>query len=192
MASVKICPGCGASNLPRAGECEQCGIGIFGVALTDASNESSTEPKQPEPKTVTCPDCDNTFSIGTERCPYCSTPLQPERQSGVLHAVLHFPWGPVEIHDRLPIGRDEGFSPLGHVIANTPNPANPKGDYLNVSGRHADLYIEGQILYLRDLGSTNGTFVNGRRVGNHSPVPVDHGVELRFGADLTATAELSQ
>jgi len=34
----------------------------------------------------------------------------------------------------------------------------------NVSRQHAVLYWEGDQLYVKDLGSTNGTFVNGRPV----------------------------
>ena len=32
-----------------------------------------------------------------------------------------------------------------------------------VSGRHAELVVDGEDLRVRDLGSTNGTFVNGVR-----------------------------
>ncbi len=35
---------------------------------------------------------------------------------------------------------------------------------LDVSGRHAGVALEGDIYVLRDLGSTNGTFVNGKRL----------------------------
>lgn len=35
---------------------------------------------------------------------------------------------------------------------------------LDVSGRHAGVAMEGDIYVLRDLGSTNGTFVNGKRL----------------------------
>ena len=37
-------------------------------------------------------------------------------------------------------------------------------DYPTVSGRHARIWREGTRLMIEDLGSTNGTFVNGERV----------------------------
>lgn len=37
-------------------------------------------------------------------------------------------------------------------------------DYARVSRRHAEIYRQGPVVALKDLGSTNGTFVNGRRV----------------------------
>lgn len=37
-------------------------------------------------------------------------------------------------------------------------------DHMGVSGRHARVAVEGPSVILTDLQSTNGTFVNGRRV----------------------------
>ena len=35
---------------------------------------------------------------------------------------------------------------------------------LTVSNHHAEIAVDGDLVWLRDLGSTNGTYVNGRRV----------------------------
>lgn len=48
-----------------------------------------------------------------------------------------------------------------------------------VSRRHARLSWEEDGLYLDDLNSTNGTFVNGRRV--HAPVRLQHNDTVRLG-----------
>lgn len=37
-------------------------------------------------------------------------------------------------------------------------------DHMGVSGKHARVAVDGQSVILTDLKSTNGTFVNGRRV----------------------------
>ena len=47
-----------------------------------------------------------------------------------------------------------------------------------VSGRHAEVFVGEESLVVRDLGSTNGTFVNGERV--HGDCPVGHGDLLQF------------
>ncbi len=48
-----------------------------------------------------------------------------------------------------------------------------------VSGVHCELQLQGDDLIVRDLGSTNGTFVDGLRVG--APVPLPHGGLLQVG-----------
>ncbi len=49
-----------------------------------------------------------------------------------------------------------------------------------VSALHAELRQVGMVLFVRDLSSTNGTFVNGRRITNRD-VPLKDGDRLRFG-----------
>jgi pSer/pThr/pTyr-binding forkhead associated (FHA) protein/peroxiredoxin len=52
----------------------------------------------------------------------------------------------------------------------------------SVSRRHASLAVRKDHYELSDLGSTNGTFVNGRRVSG--PVEIEVGDEIRFGDAL--------
>jgi len=46
-----------------------------------------------------------------------------------------------------------------------------------VSGKHAVIEKRGEVLMLRDLGSTNGTYVNGQQIAEH-PLNVDEVVSL--------------
>jgi len=46
-------------------------------------------------------------------------------------------------------------------------------DNLAVSGRHANIFTVGEDSFLQDLGSTNGTFINGRRVAKAHLHPGD-------------------
>ena len=48
------------------------------------------------------------------------------------------------------------------------------------SGRHAQLTRHGGLLYVADLGSTNGTFVNGRKTVGATPVR--NGDNVRIGS----------
>lgn len=59
-------------------------------------------------------------------------------------------------HSPFSIGR--GFSCDGVV------------DSPKVSKLHAELIVAGELIFLRDLDSTNGTFVNGYRIGDITPV----------------------
>ncbi|HZX31890.1 MAG TPA: FHA domain-containing protein [Rhodocyclaceae bacterium] len=49
-----------------------------------------------------------------------------------------------------------------------------------VSRRHAHIFVKGGVPYLEDLGSTNGTFVAGRRLDEHA-VPLEEGDVIAFG-----------
>ena len=48
-----------------------------------------------------------------------------------------------------------------------------------ISARHARLFIQGRRLLLEDLGSTNGTWLNGVRL--LAPTPLQEGDLLRIG-----------
>jgi pSer/pThr/pTyr-binding forkhead associated (FHA) protein len=50
------------------------------------------------------------------------------------------------------------------------------------SGRHARLTRHGGLLYVEDLGSTNGTFVNGRKTVGATPLR--HGDSVRVGSTI--------
>jgi hypothetical protein len=53
----------------------------------------------------------------------------------------------------------------------------------SLSRRHAKLLVEGGRCLLReDVGTTNGTFVNGERVRTGEPVALKPGDKIRFGA----------
>ena len=49
----------------------------------------------------------------------------------------------------------------------------------DVSRRHAEIRYEGDAVVVEDLGSTNGTFVNGERISGARPL--SEGDEVRFG-----------
>jgi len=61
-------------------------------------------------------------------------------------------------------------------------------DYPMISQRHTRLYRSGQQLFVEDLGSANGTFVNGTRI--HHPVPIKSGDVIGLGSfTFTLTAD---
>jgi pSer/pThr/pTyr-binding forkhead associated (FHA) protein len=59
-----------------------------------------------------------------------------------------------------------------------------------VSRRHCELYEVGAQLMLRDLGSSNGTYVNGKRVTGE--VSLKHGDEVTVGAVTLRVAKLGK
>lgn len=57
-----------------------------------------------------------------------------------------------------------------------------------VSRRHARLFLQGNSYVLEDLGSTNGTFINGQRLA--SPYPLQHGEMITFGERINVLFDL--
>ncbi len=50
----------------------------------------------------------------------------------------------------------------------------------SVSRRHAEIYLEGDVVYIRDLGSSNGTWLNGQPLGPY-PTPITPGATVHLG-----------
>ncbi|HEY8602610.1 MAG TPA: FHA domain-containing protein [Thermomicrobiales bacterium] len=83
-------------------------------------------------------------------------------------------------------GDTEGGLPAGTTFTLRPGAVvgrRPGSDiFLNdtyMSGEHARLTLHEGRWWLADLGSTNGTFVNGTRIDR--PTPLAPGAEIRFG-----------
>jgi FHA domain len=53
-----------------------------------------------------------------------------------------------------------------------------------VSRRHAILAHKQNIYTVEDLGSSNGTFINGQRVEPQTPTPIENGDEIKCGTLL--------
>jgi len=64
------------------------------------------------------------------------------------------------------------------------------GRFPQVSGTHLRFEKVGAAWCVTDLGSLNGTSVNGRKLAPHAPTPLSHGGELKI-ADLVFAVELS-
>jgi len=117
--------------------------------------------------------------------------------------------GPIEVHpwDKLYLGRTE--VPVRDVLFSTAEGGHvrrgkveataikmrgtsmvfgrdPQSDFQiphpMVSARHACLTREGNQYFVEDLGSTNGTFVRGRRLPAKTKVPIKVGDEIGFGS----------
>jgi len=67
-----------------------------------------------------------------------------------------------------------------HLIGREPTAALRLTDE-SVSWRHASLRWTGRVWELQDLGSSNGTFLNGVRVSAGARTPLKRGCQIRFG-----------
>lgn len=111
-----------------------------------------------------------TVAMGTEVVPPAETGAAAERgpEFAILRSDGTHPLDIRVYEGSQTVGRRPGND---HVIEGDPF----------VSGRHARITCsEGQVL-IEDLGSTNGTFVNGRRLAANEPLRLADGDEIAIG-----------
>lgn len=76
------------------------------------------------------------------------------------------------------VGREDATSDIFPELDLTPYGALEKG----VSRRHAKITRHDDELTVEDVGSVNGTFLNGHRLTPYQKVPIDSGDVLQLGA----------
>lgn len=81
----------------------------------------------------------------------------------------------VKVRDVMTVGR--GIGAGAPDVDLTPFDAHKHG----VSRRHAIIMARNKFLTIRDLNSTNNTFLNGLRLTPDQDVPLEHGDHIRFG-----------
>jgi pSer/pThr/pTyr-binding forkhead associated (FHA) protein len=83
--------------------------------------------------------------------------------------------------DRLVVGRSPD-SPVADLCSD------------NISRLHAEIYVSEKGAFVLDVGSTNGTFVEGERLAARSPWLVTSTAAVAFGADppLRLTIEVEE
>lgn len=140
--------------------------------------------------------CGAPLSPGTE-CEWCGAPVEPWIEPGIEAGVeppdppgvvpqaepagggdagtLRGPWGSVEVgDDPLEIGRGSPEPAIAAALA----------DLDIVSRQHAEIIRHDGAVWLRDVASSNGTFVNDRRLEPHRPVLVRPGDAIRLGSSV--------
>ncbi len=78
-------------------------------------------------------------------------------------------------------------SPIVTIGRNPVNELQIQDNY--ASGAHTRLTVQDGIFYVEDLGSSNGTFVNGQRI--HEPLVLRHGDRIEVGDTVFRFEEIS-
>lgn len=190
MALAKNCPTCRFSNVPTSPFCSQCGVSLVAVAPSEQVEKMAEQsnPQSCDTGKIVCPDCKAENEAEAERCVYCDRALAstgdgPES----CHVELTWPWGKERLTKPLRIGR-ESPSPESLIKA-----INAHG-YDNISRSHAELLpdsIAGGASVI-DLGSSNGTFVDGVRIPPNKPTIIKSGAVVRFAANLSVTVVITR
>ena len=139
-----------------------------------------------------CSQCEQQLDKSWDQCPYCQQIAQQVVQAPVIKAktqafVLDALGGPGNVQLLgwiVPLqGSQRGelftLSPVT-TIGNDPKCTIVLNDKF-MSSKHAEIKAENGVWILRDSGSTNGTYVNNRRIDRHELVDNDF---IKFGSAM--------
>lgn len=112
-----------------------------------------------------------------------STLVAPEAQTPILSAVDPIAGGALVGTLRRIDGSGDDIAVTEGVISIGRRPENTvvlTGDAYS-SGRHAEIVTDPTGTYVADLGSTNGTIVNGAKIAAHERIQISFGDEIHIG-----------
>jgi len=123
-----------------------------------------------------CPRCGARETPEAKFCSHCRSPMDPGDGGPSGTRVLSRPWMVIAFPGG--VSRDETLVGDPIRIGRAPD-CEMVVDFPTVSGHHAVLEAEGSGYRIRDAGSTNGTFVNGRPITR--PHTLQEGDRIRIG-----------
>ncbi|MGZ9164488.1 MAG: FHA domain-containing protein [Anaerolineales bacterium] len=156
-----ICSNCQHKNVAGAMYCAECGAQLDGVetlitqAITDEQIESELKRKGPRPE----------------------APVIPANSWLSLHLMDSGKILPLASRNEFTLGRLSEGQPIMPDIDLTPYQAYASG----VSRLHAVVKRDVNRVMVMDLGSSNGTYLNGRRLNPHTEESLNHGDIVALG-----------
>ena len=157
-----VCPNCSHNEISGALFCSECG------ALLDEANGVATQTITRIPS-IQFPD--QLGQPGPEKLPL-------ELEYAVALSVVDSGFIlPLENKEEFTLGRSAEGQPILPDIDLAPHKAYEYG----VSRLHASIRFEGKQVLASDLGSVNGTRLNGQRIPPHKPFSLTHGDILTLG-----------
>ncbi len=159
---------------PEAKFCPACGFPVMEVPAPPRTPSAAVQTSRPvdSPPPLSPPPLPKAPPTPTTAPPPRPLDLEATIITGPPQLISMSPEGQKEIFDlRLPvikIGR-AGDNHLAFPQEKT------------ISGHHCEIYREGKNFFIRDLGSTNGVFVNSRKVES---APLTEGDEIKLGGKV--------
>jgi hypothetical protein len=167
------CSTCGHVNRAGVLICENCGTALIAASAatilgTQKLDKASTEAAAAEAK-ISTNEMRSLVSSGPEQ--FDETMILRLEIEGANTPILVYP------HDETSLGRRD---PAGGTIPDV-DLTSYAAYRMGVSRRHALLKLKEARLHLVDLGSSNGTMLNGVRLAPHQPRPIRDGDTITLG-----------
>lgn len=166
------CGTCGAEAPADAVYCPRCRRSVKAAVAPQAPQAAPEIDAEGEARLCPSPGCEQPLGRDDSVCGYCGEPVDSAERGPASR--LAFPWGSHLLREGESLELGRAHPPF----------AAPLADYPNVGRTHARIARAGGPLLVTDLGSTNGTYVDGRRLPPHSPTELQAGQVLRLAASL--------
>jgi hypothetical protein len=155
-----ICRNCQHENLDGSMFCDECGVQLTGANIVTQNIQAEKNQHEKITETVSIPSALGALNTWAS-----------------LHLVDSGQILPLTDRSEFTLGRVSEAQPIMPDIDLTPYQAYACG----VSRLHAVLKREGKRVYLMDLGSSNGTYLNGKRLQANVEHPLAHGDTVSLG-----------
>lgn len=176
------CHQCGAATIPGEAFCDTCGAPLF-RPISSGPNPIPSPPPQPIPiphippappppnaMPMSAPPSPNRGTSSPRR--FHSTLASVQLQVLKTHATITLPAATQAL-----LGRADPVSNFMPDVDLEPYSALEQG----VGRRHLRLFLHHGQLFVEDLDSTNGSFINGTRLVAHTPQQLHNGDTLTLG-----------
>jgi len=156
-----ICSNCQHQNVSGAVFCAECGAQLDGVETLTTHNITNDEIEE---------------GLGKNE-PHPEPPSSPTNSWISLHLMDSGKILPLATRNEFTLGRLSEGQPIMPDIDLTPYQAYASG----VSRLHAVVKRDTGRIFVMDLGSSNGTYLNGRRLNPHTEEDLKHGDVVALG-----------
>jgi hypothetical protein len=156
-----ICSNCQHQNVSGAVFCAECGAQLDGVETLTTHNITDEEIAE---------------GLGKNE-PHPEPPSSPTNSWISLHLMDSGKILPLATRNEFTLGRLSEGQPIMPDIDLTPYQAYASG----VSRLHAVVKRDSSRIFVMDLGSSNGTYLNGRRLNPHMEEDLKHGDVVALG-----------
>ena len=194
LKKYKVCPSCGEHNRPTSLECRKCETDLTSVRVVDSETEQREQVKamdellgETSPVATTgtlvrvCEECGAENAPQARKCIQCGEDISdilPTPSAGAQEKPFAYKLSAVDGDYCAVIDR-----PLS-IVGREADLKDYLGSKMYVSRQHAELTIVAGKVFVKNLSSTNKTFVNNTEISNIEPTPLNFGDEIGLGGKV--------
>ena len=196
LKKYKVCPSCGEHNRPTSLECRKCETDLTGVRVVDSEIEQREAEKAASENTGTtgadvpagplvrvCEECGAENAPQARKCKQCGEDISdilPTPSTGIQEKQFAYKLTSVDGEYSAIIDK-----PVS-VVGREADLKDYLGNKMYVSRQHAEFTIVAGKVFVKNLSSTNKTFVNNMEIPNDEPTALNFGDEIGLGGKVVS------